>query len=209
MLFFLPLVGFFISLLVLGMLQLDSNTLVAIFGAVFYMVLYGFLHTEAIIDVVDAIFASHSNKNPYEIIKEPTVGAMGVLFGVSFLILKISTLVYLFTAGKAIFLIAVAVGSRVGALGVIKFFEFKSSFLEILQSAFSLTALKVAVVFYSILLTLIIGFSSLAIVLISIVVSLIIAKIIKKRLGFANGDVVGTTIELVELLLIVLVIAYF
>ncbi len=59
------------------------------------MMMYGFIHTEAIIDVVDAIYARHSGKDAYDVIKESTVGAMGVLYAVGFMLLKIAGIIYL------------------------------------------------------------------------------------------------------------------
>ena len=57
--------------------------------AVVYLALYGFIHTEAIIDVVDAWFASYSGKDAYKIMKESTIGAIGALYGVAFVLLKV------------------------------------------------------------------------------------------------------------------------
>ena len=91
MLFFFPLVGLVLGLLTIGLFWLLSSLswLGSVIAAVMYMVLYGFLHTEAVIDVADAIYASHSGKDAYAIIKDPTVGAMGVLYAVTVVLLKV------------------------------------------------------------------------------------------------------------------------
>ena len=69
----LPLVGAILSSLVIGLnLGLNEffNPLYSAFVcAVVYLALYGFIHTEAIIDVVDAWFASYSGKDAYKIMK--------------------------------------------------------------------------------------------------------------------------------------------
>ncbi len=58
MITFFPLVGLIIGLVIVGLYYLFFSKFGlygAIFSAIFYMIMYGFLHTEAIIDVVDAM----------------------------------------------------------------------------------------------------------------------------------------------------------
>lgn len=88
MLFSLPLLGLILGFITLVLYHLlaDLSWFGATICAVSYMILYGFIHTEAIIDVVDAIYAKHSGKDAYEVIKEPTIGAMGVLYAFAFLL---------------------------------------------------------------------------------------------------------------------------
>ena len=207
MLFFLPLVGAFVSTIVVLSFKLGSGWLFALFMGVFYMVLYGFLHTEALIDVVDALFARHSHKDPYKVIKEPTVGAMGVLFGVAFVILKVATLTFCFLEGYGEYLVVVAVASRVGALGLFEVLEFRSSFLEELKRHFSKRLLVSALLFYSLFLVIFFGGSSILFVVLGVVLALLFGVLLKRALGFANGDLVGCVIELVELSLLVVVAA--
>ena len=89
----LPLIGAILASLVIGLnLALIEffNPLYASFVcAVVYLALYGFIHTEAIIDVVDAWFAAYSGKDAYKIMKESTIGAIGALYGFSFVLLKL------------------------------------------------------------------------------------------------------------------------
>ncbi len=78
--FFLPLVGFVLGTITVVLYNfLDEVPILgAIIASCIYFVLYGFIHTEAVLDIVDAIYAKHSGKDAYKIIKEPTVGAIGV-----------------------------------------------------------------------------------------------------------------------------------
>ena len=89
MLLFFPLVGSVLGAVTVGIFTLlePLSWFGAVISAVIYMMLYGFLHTEAVMDVADAIYASHSGKDAYKIIKEPIVGAMGVLWSVGFMLL--------------------------------------------------------------------------------------------------------------------------
>jgi adenosylcobinamide-GDP ribazoletransferase len=209
MLFFFPFVGILISSLIILFSNLGSGWLFFLFLSFFYLFLYGFLHTEALIDVVDALFGLHSQKDPYKIIKEPTVGAMGVLFGVSFLILKLSSLVYLFLEGNQKYLLAIALTSRFGALVSFKSFEFKSSFLEKLKQSFSFELFLKAAILYTLFIFFVFNFNGIFIFGVGITIFLGVVKILQNSLGFVNGDVIGSSIEIVELVLIIGIILFF
>ena len=139
MIFFMPLIGALLALFSIILFQLlePLSYLGALLSAFLYMALYGFIHTEAVIDVADAIYASHSGKDPYKIIKEPQVGAMGVLWGVAFLIIKISAIVFLLLNHLYIEFIMVVISSRLNILSLIYTKTFKSSFVTKIKSTFS------------------------------------------------------------------------
>ena len=194
MILFLPLVGVvlgFISILPFIMIQ---NPLFAIFSAFLYLFLYGFLHLEAVVDVVDAVYAKMSGKDAYKIIKEPTVGAIGVLWGVSFLLLKVAGFSYLLFHGKYFEIVAILTISRASLVYLIVSESFKSSFVDSLKKNISkkevlvmmgLVGLVFIKVFY--LFLLLFG------------VSLFLVKEVEKRLGFKNGDVLGFVLESSEI----------
>ncbi len=210
MLFFFPFVGFILGLITLVILNLTSNIhwLGSLFSAVIYMVLYGFLHTEAILDVVDAIYAKHSNKDAYKVVKEPTVGAMGVLYSVAFVILKVSFLVFLFVNHYEFYLIVVLMLSRLMVLYNIKIFEFKSSFVGTLKSSLSKNCLIFSTLFVSVLSIFIIGLKFLWLFIFSFIFLLIIANFLKNKLGFLNGDTIGATLELNELFMFFIILVF-
>ncbi|MEW5831763.1 MAG: adenosylcobinamide-GDP ribazoletransferase [Campylobacterota bacterium] len=174
----------------------------AVIAAGAYMILYGFLHIEAIIDVADAIHAAHSGKDPYTVIKEPTVGAMGVLYGAMAVLFKTALLASLLMHQQFAAFAAVAVISRLGLLGILALFAFRSTFVSQLRASFGKTALLGAVAVYSL-----IGFWLLswpyALALGSgIALALLIALALRRALGFLNGDTLGASLEAVEILLI-------
>ena len=208
MLYTLPLIGLLLASLSIGLFTLlePLQWLGAIIAATAYMVMYGFIHTEAIIDVADALYASHSGKDPYLIIKEPNVGAMGVLYGTSFLILKIAALSTLLMHHFFVPFIAIAMISRIALLVLIKHHDFRSSFVSKLHN--SLFALPLFVV---ISLYLSVGFCLLSspffsLLFIGILSALTLSALTKKSLGFINGDVLGMSLEGVELILILAVL---
>jgi len=206
MLFFLPFVG-----LILGSLTVTLSIFLSNLGwygdivsAIVYMMLYGFIHTEAIMDVADAIYAKRCGKDAYQIIKESTVGAMGVLYGVGYTIMKLASVVYLFNHHLYLEFIAVLIISRLSLVVLIDSLDFKSSFVTQLKEA-----LKWQYLIGTFLLSLLIG-SILTPFFIIIMVfgfafAFSIAIYLSKRVGFVNGDILGATLEGVEILLFLVI----
>ncbi len=184
LLFFLPLVGLLLGLLSSSLYSILENLtwLGAVISAISYMVLYGFLHTEAIVDVADALYAQHSGKDAYKIIKEPTVGAMGLLFGISFVILKVALMVYAFQLNLLVEFITILIVSRFSLLLNIKLFNThsKSSFIQLMKNNLSYTFLFIIFIIYSF-----IGFtllsSNIFIILLSVILTAtIVVQVLKK-----------------------------
>jgi len=205
MLISLPLVGIVVASISILSYQLLSSIgfLGAVVSAILYMILYGFLHTEAVVDVADAIYASLGGKDAYWIIKEPTIGAIGMFWGVALMIVKISAISQLFMTNHSIWLIVVALFSRLMLLFLIITNRFRSSFVNFLKEAISLKLFVITAIFYILFAYLIIGSSTLYLLLISIVTSIVLFRYISKRLGFANGDVLGATLEGAEVAMLI------
>jgi len=204
MLFFFPFVGVIlvsVTLLLYTFLFAKLGIYGAVISSVIYMILYGFIHTEAILDVVDALYASHSGKNPYEVIKEPHIGAMGMLWGVGFVVIKVSLITYLLTNHLYGEFLAVAMISRFTLLPLIYFMKFKSSFVETLQKALTLKMIRVNLVFIAFFGYFLVEISFFFILFCGVLASFLTIKILKKKLGFLNGDTLGTTLELIEIIL--------
>jgi adenosylcobinamide-GDP ribazoletransferase len=206
MLFFFPFVGLVIGSLTIIILYFVSN--LSYFGlilsAVSYMVFYGFLHTEAILDVVDALYAKHGKKNSYKIIKEPTVGAMGVLFGGAFFLLKISALVYMFELNLIFQFLAIVMISRLILVFNIKFSNFhkKSYFLKLLQKNTSYKLLFYIFFIYCSIGYFLVSYQIFLVIIPTILISYLTIKFLNKKLGFTNGDIMGVSLEVSELIAI-------
>jgi adenosylcobinamide-GDP ribazoletransferase len=207
MLLSFPLVG-----AILGSISIAIYTLLeslgwlgAVVGAISYMIFYGFLHTEAVADVADAIYASHSDKDPYIIIKEPTVGAMGVLWSIVCVVLKIASMIFLLLHGLYTPLIAILVVSRYTLLVLFYTKEFRSSFATTLKESFTTRYLILSSLLYAVVIYLLIGIDIVMILPIGLIVGYSIATAIGSRIGFINGDVLGATLEATEIILAILV----
>jgi len=206
MLFFLPFGG-----LVLGSISLAIFTLLeplqwlgTLVAAVAYMMLYGFLHTEAIIDVADALYASHSGKDAYDIIKEPTVGAMGVLWAGCMVLLKVSGIVYILMHQEYALFLSVLLISRLGLLLLFFTQSFRSSFITKIQEGFSKTYFTSAFILFTLIGVVLTSWHFLLLLTIGLLFSYFLTKLLRKKLGFINGDVLGTTLESTEIVLFIL-----
>jgi adenosylcobinamide-GDP ribazoletransferase len=208
MLLSLPFVGALLSGLSIALFMgLESlGWLGAMIAAVAYMVLYGFIHTEAVIDVADAVYAAHSGKDPYEIIKDPTVGAMGVLYGVSFTLLKIAALSSLLMHHLFLPFVAIAVISRLGLLILIRTYDFRSSFVSQLHENLRMFPLVLVIGLFGALGFYLLSWNILLLFVEGVLTAYLLSSLAKKSLGFINGDVLGMSLEGSELILILTVL---
>ncbi len=207
MLFFFSFIGLLIASITVLLYTFFFSSLGivgAVISSVIYMMLYGFIHTEAILDVVDALYASHSGKNPYEVIKEPHIGAMGMLWGAGFVIIKVALLASLLEKELFFPFMVVAMMSRWNIVFLIKQLQFKSTFVETLQKALSLKTLLLSLILVCSIGYILIGVEIIIFVFVALLSSFLIAKFIGKKLTFFNGDVLGATLESTEILLFLL-----
>ena len=204
MLLFFPLVGLFLGLITIFLYSflMHLEWYGALISALVYMMLYGFLHTEAIMDVADAMYASHSGKDAYEIIKEPTVGAMGVLYAIAGVILKLAGIVFLFTHGFLMEFVAILIISRLSLLMLFKVHNFRSTFATTLKESLSTPYLIIAFLLFSLIGSMLV-YPFLLLLFIGLILALLISYAIKSKIGFVNGDVLGATLEGVEILLFI------
>ena len=170
--------------------------------AVIYLFLYGFLHTEAICDVVDAWFASYSGKDVYKIMKESTIGAIGALYAFCFVLLKVGIITYvLYEKQYALFLI-VCIFSRLNLIYLLEYYKFsKDSFLSLAFANGSVFTLKILSLIY-LIFAFIIGSNVLLLFILSLLSFYFILKVLDKKFGFVNGDCLGFTLEHTELVLL-------
>ena len=206
MLFFLPFGGLVLGSISLGIFTLLESLgwLAAIVSAVAYMMLYGFLHTEAIMDVADALYAKHSGKDAYEIIKEPTVGSMGVLWAGCMVLIKVGGIVYLLLHGEYALFLAVLLVSRLGLLLLVFTQDFRSAFLTQMKEAFKPKYFISTLLLFTLIGLLLSSWHFLVLLGVGLLFSYLLANQLRRKLGFINGDVLGTTLESTEIVLFIL-----
>jgi len=207
MLLFLPLVGLVLGFgtIVLFSFLISLTWFGALISALVYMILYGFIHTEAICDVADAIYASHGGKDAYDIIKEPTVGAMGVLFSTAIILLKVAGIVFLFLNNFLMEFVAILIISRLSLLLLFEVHEFRSSFATALKGSLTKPYLILSFLIFSLIGMMLIS-NFMLLLFIGLLLALLISYVIKSKIGFVNGDVLGATLEGVEVFLFIIVV---
>lgn len=206
MLFWLPLAGLLLGTVSVGLYLIVEKLgwLSALIAALSYPILYGFIHTEAVMDVADALYAKHAGKDAYAVIKEPTVGAMGVLWAITVLLLKTAVLAYLFQHKAFLLILTVPIVSRLGLLFLLFTQKFRSSFIEKMQIAFTQNTFFASLLFFTLIGMLLNGWHYLILLSSGLFFSTLFSKQLKRKLGFLNGDVLGTTLESTEIILFIL-----
>ncbi|MEV9476994.1 adenosylcobinamide-GDP ribazoletransferase [Aliarcobacter butzleri] len=202
----LPLVGAILASIVicfnLFFNQFFSPIYAAFVSSVIYLFLYGFIHTEAIIDVVDAWFASYSGKDAYKIMKESTIGAIGALYAFSFVLLKVGIITYFLYQKEYVLFLIVCTFSRLNLLYLLEYFKFsKDSFLSLAFQSGGIFRLKIYALIY-IIVAFFIGKNIFIILVLSLLSFYFILKILNNKFGFVNGDCLGFTLEHTELIVL-------
>jgi adenosylcobinamide-GDP ribazoletransferase len=209
MLFFFPLVGLVLGLLTIMIASISHSWLFFLIAAIAYMLMYGFIHTEAVCDVADALYAKHAGKDAHVIIKEPTIGAIGMFYGVAFFTLKVAAIVALFQKGSFYDFVAVLLISRLSIVALIMILPFKSSFIGTLKPALTPSYVTRMYGLFSLVGLFLMGSQFLFFLLFGGILSYIIARFLGNKLGFINGDVLGATLESVEIALFIILVASF
>jgi adenosylcobinamide-GDP ribazoletransferase len=186
-LFSLPLAGLFMGLciIILNYIVPFPKLYGAIFFSILYLFLNGFIHLEAVADTIDGYFSSLSNKDVYMVMKEPQVGAIGAIGTFCFAIFLILGISYLLYFDHYLILILCLILSRsVVFFALDDTFHKESHFIHSLQKS-----IKVNIVFKLLFLPL------------NLLTKFILRKL-KNSIGFLNGDTLGFTIVLIEIILL-------
>jgi adenosylcobinamide-GDP ribazoletransferase len=154
--------------------------------------------------VADALYAAHSGKDAYEIIKEPTVGAMGVLWAGCMVLLKVAGIVYLLLHGAYALFLSILLISRLGLLLLFFTQKFRSSFITKMQEGFTRRYFTGSLLLFTLIGLLLSSWHFLVLLGVGLLFSYILTNQLRRKLGFINGDVLGTTLESTEILLFIL-----
>ena len=208
---FLPLVGAILASIVIVLNIFLNEFFTPLYSAfvasILYLVLYGFLHLEAICDVIDAWFASYSGKDPYEIMKDPTIGAIGALYAFCFVLLKVGISTYILYEKQYALFFIVLVFSRLNLIYLLQLFKFnKNSFLSLAFQSAGVGKIKLFAFIY-VILAFVLNSNAIILFIISMLSFYIILKILNKKFSFVNGDCLGFTLEHTELILLNIALA--
>jgi len=182
-LFFSGIILAFILVLLFYLLPFE-DIFKSILIAIIYPFLYGFLHFEAIIDTVDGLFGSLSNKDYKKIMKEPFVGAIGVMQAVGIYLIKITLISYILYKNLFVLLFIVLSISRISI--ILSFdYNFSKGFASSLAKNYKKSIFDYLLIFFK-------PFYKF------------ILNKITKFITEINGDVLGFMIEVSEIFLLFL-----
>jgi adenosylcobinamide-GDP ribazoletransferase len=159
---------------------------------VLLVVLTGGLHLDGLSDTADALFSGKDRARMLEIMRDPHVGAMGVLAIVSVLMLKVSFLSAVSTPFKDASLVLMCVVSRWSM--VLSMFVFPYARTEGKAKVFIDEVLSVAKV------------TGLAVFAIAALFTCVAGLRIKIKIGGITGDTIGAVSELTEVMILLNII---
>ncbi|MFT5835752.1 MAG: adenosylcobinamide-GDP ribazoletransferase [Sulfurimonas sp.] len=195
---FYPLVGLLLGLILWGTHSLldtripDLHLGIIIFTL--WVVLSGALHLDGYSDTIDGLFVSKDRA--IEVMKDPNTGGMGMIFTVTFLILKASSLAVF----DAFYLLPIILMlSRFNAVLAIYLFPYisQNGMGTLAKSELKGTQVIAALIYVGILC-----FSTLWLFALSLFVLFLVKSFFIKRYGGFSGDIYGFIIEVTELVLL-------
>jgi cobalamin 5'-phosphate synthase/cobalamin synthase len=197
---FYPLVGFLLGAVLWGVYSLLSPYItlshLGIIIFALWVLLTGALHLDGFSDTVDGLYAPKARA--LEVMKDAHVGGMGMIFGVTFLILKASSLAHfeLFYLLPLVLLL-----SRLNAVLAIYFYPYisQSGMGTLAKEELTKPQMLIAL-FYSFLIVLL--YNKLLLLVSALLVLFVIKRIFVKRYGGFTGDIYGFSIEATELILL-------
>lgn len=199
-----PLVGFILG----GILYLTHMMLspylpsvhlsIIIFGL--WVLITGALHLDGFSDTLDGLFVK--KERALEVMKDPHAGGMGMIFTVTFLLLKASSLAYM----ELFYLLPIIMMlSRFNAVIAIYLFDYVSpnGMSTLAKEEFSKKHFIFSILF---VLSIIVFYESYTLLLASLATLWLLQLFFNKRYGGFTGDIYGFSIEVTELILLNIVI---
>ena len=204
---FYPFVGFLLGLILYAIHFLLSPYLeplhVGIIVFTLWVLLTGGLHLDGFSDTVDGLFVN--KERALEVMKDPNSGGMGMIFTVTFLILKASSL----ASFNAFYLLPIILMlSRLNAVIAIFYYPYVSPNGMSTLAKEELTKTHLVIALLSIFIIAMI-FSNAILILPSLITLYFIKNFFIKRYGGFTGDIYGFTIELSELILLNIILLGF
>ena len=202
---FYPLVGFLLGLILSGVFNLLYG-LIPIFhiGIIIFTLLTlltGAIHLDGFSDTVDGLFVSRDRS--LQVMKDPNIGGMGMIFSVVFLLLKASTIVSIATVdAKLIYLLPIVLMfARFNTVIAIYFYPYlsKNGIGSLAKEELRLSQVIVATLYVVVFSFL---FKQTFLLPISLIVLFLICIFFMKRYNGFTGDIYGFTIEVSELVLL-------
>lgn len=200
---FYPLVGFFIGFILYSIWLLlypyMSSFHLGVLIFALWVLLTGALHLDGLSDTIDGLFVDKDKA--FEVMKDPHTGGMGMIFTVTFLIVKASSLAYF----NAMYLLPIILMlSRFNAVIAIYLFPYIGGGI----AALAKKELKLSQVFIAFLYVFILSLwiYDLSLIIFCLLTLFILKLFFIKRYNGLCGDIYGFIIEITELILLNIII---
>lgn len=189
-----------------GSMFLFPPLIAGVIALIVWVGLTGGLHLDGLADCCDGLFASVTRERRLEIMKDPHVGAFGVIGLILVLLLKAAALVSLVPTSGVAIVLAASLGrwcillagllplARPSGMGA----DFASGFRRSFLAWGAILPLGIAVL---------LGWRGVLAALIGTGATALILWFAKSRLGGVTGDVFGMTIEVMEAVVLLVFIA--
>jgi cobalamin 5'-phosphate synthase/cobalamin synthase len=195
-----PLVGFLLGLILWIFYSFLSpyftHMHLAIIIFALWVVLTGALHLDGFSDTIDGLFVT--KERALDVMKDPHTGGMGMIFSVTFLLLKASSLASL---DDFYLLPVVLMLSRLNAVIAIYNYPYisKNGMSTLAKAEFNSSHFRITLL-YTFVISLL--FSSVYLFVFSLLTLWLVKNFFIKRYGGFTGDIYGFSIELTELVLL-------
>jgi len=203
-----PMIGLFLGVLIYTIYAvfhgfLPENFLrVGLFAL--FVALYGALHLDGFVDTIDGLFAPPHRA--LDVMKEPTIGAMGAIYGFLFLSLKLAA--FLALADFALFLLVPMLSRFGGTLAIYGFAYVRPSGMGYMAKKELTTPLFVYSAALVCAVTTIVNPLFFMFLAVAIAASIGVSKYLVKRFGGLSGDMYGFVIEVVEFVLLFAIVVF-
>ncbi len=207
---FYPFVGFLLGAILWGIYAiLEPYIPLTHLGVVIFALwvfFTGALHLDGFSDTVDGLYVK--KEKALKVMKDPHTGGMGMLFSVSFLILKASSLAVF----HAFYLLPlVLMLGRLNAVLAIYYYPYVSPNGMSTLAKEEVKGFQVAIAFvYVVVICFVVAglFKSFILLLASLLVMLVVKIFFMQRYGGFTGDIYGFLIEVTELVLLNLILIW-
>jgi len=198
------LIGYLLSISFLALSSIFPALHVSIIILALWVLFTGALHLDGFSDTVDGLFVSKNRS--FAVMKDPNIGAMGMIFTLIFILLKGSALLHVSEWSELALILMLA---RYNSVLAIYFYPYlsKNGMASLAKEEFTSTQLIIT----TILVLGVVFFTCKGWILLAVsLISFFIMKLFFiKRYGGFTGDIYGFVIELTELILLHVIILKF
>ncbi|MEZ4673775.1 MAG: adenosylcobinamide-GDP ribazoletransferase [Caldilineaceae bacterium] len=207
-----PLIGLLIGLLLWGgytlLSQIYAPLLVAAATTALWAILTGGLHLDGLADCCDGLLAPVAPARRLEIMRDPRSGAFAVIGLILLLLLKTAALATMPTAGAA--LLVAPTGARWLLLWIARQPAARSGGLGAeFQNGLTPRSLLFALLLPLVLVGILHQWQLWPALLAALIATWLLARFARQRLGGVTGDVYGLTVEVSELVILLICSAQF